>query len=711
MPSSLQTIQQLNQVFTHFETTPLSPYAHGGMKPLPDGKTFKEWIQEAGSARTDYLERQVSLPEAARIKAHDLVFGLLGSKTYEQEEREEIQQLDRQRISLMYRTHMAQPSPAPVAEFTKMIADRKKDKSLFPGGDGKLTESDKAKIDEVCTKYPLFAKALLKDKQWTGDFIKFCLRSGIAVDVFVLLPNESKWMMDHHLDKRYGAIDPSMVQIQKRDGVMVLSLKMNGVFQRVQGDFKHEPANLDCDFKGKHYTYDWTIAQVCDQIQAKTHSYEHVEVTHKGIIAFNAIELGVYNQKTGKVDRVNPKDKDWLSQLPTLKSVTLKELQDRYPDQKINLKKGESGFIVRVNRAKADLNLIHNHAFAEFVIPDPAHPGKYLLYPMGFQPTSLPDNKWDMLKMFQHSLPAGLHYPDEGIYLLQRQHAGLFFTLRPDEYPLLMRELSKFLTKVQEGKKCFQSFDRNCARFVQRLFNKVLGQRFFQPLSHIAKTVLPEKKVHILMKRIVQDQDNQALEELLDSVLSNLCQGNHVGRLNKLMDVCLDSLALTMRTTKQELLGKLGPIDLAEVLKQMNGAALAQKNGKKLAMLAHLNQQFFRVNVHYTTILVPGLKQVFNGISSLPTVFLRNIATRALLIFIHICVFFRYFSWGGYIREKDINGSKVKVHVQVRYSKLFSTLNLPAALLSVWKPQQESRKLHAQKLLCSFQPGPFKVGA
>lgn len=576
MASAVDRLNALNPQLAKLEQIPVRPDISAAAKAPVEGeaRTYQQLVDDAQGVRLG------------------LVFEKL---TDEPDAENDLWMLERQQIALMYRTKGRTHAPARdelLTDFTRIIERYKRKADLYPGGNGQLTAHDRAQIARVCNEYPVFVEALLRrhtksaeiernsnslvwdklDKRmypkfvrqyfvyhdeddkykdpWTEGFVKFCLRSPGAsgidapewIKVFVEYPNETDALMKATLDKRIGAVSPDMLSLRPQaDGSLAVSIKIQGVWERVQGTKKQSVAlrNL-VDTKATPHSL--PKQDIYSKMRAKRSGYEDVEVFQEGILNWDSIQLGSFNPTTHQIDQVDVNQPDWLLKLPPWRVVDEAQLQQRFAGQ-VRWPYSGTRFALAVcaTRETADLNIPNNHGFFEVVAE--VEPGKFVILPFGFQPPTLPDSDIDKLCFLQSTQPGMLHYPDESDYLSQRQKFSEFFAIDGAEFQVLQKHLAHFVEKARAGQEVFQPTGNNCARHVQKVYDTVIGQRFYKPFEEFVESLFPDREVHEEIKVIRKELDDEALSVLSKEVAEHLIAGKDQAKMASLLHLCINTLA------------------------------------------------------------------------------------------------------------------------------------------------------------------------
>jgi len=701
---TLADLNQLVKMFESIEAQPKSLAAAPGdqIEGSAGGKhethTFAEWYQIGRLARVQYL---------------------FDSATHKDPKwRQAWLQLDRQLMALHYGA-IEKPGNVHdqglIDQFTLLVGRYKLNPKLYPGGSGALTQHDRDQIAALCTKYPLLARELLRRNpagspttdDWTSGLMKFCFRSGLSVEVFVEAPHETDELMKAHLDKRIGTIDPAFLKFIQFEGRRVVALKFDGADRPVQGAHKQRevplsnclnPAAADCMVN---------VASIYAEFRKKTAGYGPYEVVaDRGISLWNTIELGVDNPATGEFTPLNVTQPDWIQKIPHEETIQWHELAGLYPGQRI-CQAGEYGFVVRANREKANRDVMSNHAFFDVLAPVPgSHGQQYHRYSFGFQPKELPASDWQRFLFLQETKPANLHGLDEGHYLSNRQHAGLFIAMNPAEYAVLEERLGAFLTKGRQGQKYFQAMNKNCGYFVQGIFDKTIGHtRFYGPLQAMVEQAVPEwdaAKRKQIFKLMTKGLNDDALEELAETLTQKITETNDIPKVQALLDLCLEMLS-TFKPAGED----YEDLDIEQLYQRQpeHAQAILKEGLKELLKITVASQQFYKTSLFDAEMSHPIFKFVYNGIKSVRWEALR-------LFLLKVLLFVVFASWRGYTFV-DANGQARTRRARNGLLSDRAMLNLPAVLFDrpALHAAREQQVAQILQRIAPPEPAPLDDGA
>ncbi len=536
--------------------------------------------------------------------------------------------LERQTMALMYRANVdkraytQQEKAALEQTFSDILVRYKRNQELYPGGDGNLTNQDRAQIHEACQNFPHFVQALCdrnraerSDDVWTQGFVKFCLRScGLSsldarhwVKIFIELPNEVDAFMGS-FDKRVGSIDPQMLQIIERDGRQVLCMRMNGQDVRIQGS-KNGMISLPNLVDRNAAPYTLSVQEIYNKIRGKRAGYLEVEVFQNGgVLNWDSIEMGSTSDDGELLTRIDVSQPGWINNLPAWRVLTGAQVRERYGNRvnwAENLPHDQRfGLAMCANREEASLNMVNTHGFFEVIVPEPGQPDRFRILPFGFQPPTLPGTAMQKAEILLKTQRALLHYPDEGAVRSDRGQYREFFSISTQQFGDLETFLSRFVTKAREGREIFQLTGNNCARHTQKVFDKVVGKMFYQPFEALAGELFHGRDVHSEIKRITKSLDERALDRLANEVGARVVEGGNRQQMARLLSLCLNTLSETMaegapvgelRLSEEQALERIAAFYEANASREAGVDRVLKGDLSRLIKLTIGSQQFYKL--------------------------------------------------------------------------------------------------------------------
>lgn len=707
-------LSDLNAQLARLEAIPLSSNIQStdrasvklGEKTFSVELSYSQWTQKALETFQEFrrkliFERLTSQPETVKIDR-------------------ELVCLQRNALSLIYRTKEAlklsewnfkpvRPESKLRTDLTQLVERYKRNPDLYPGGEGHLTPIDREQITYACNQFPLAVEALLQrntedtnNDRWTTAFIKFCFRSPGAsqisashwIDIFFELPNETDDLMSHTFDKRFGAVDPSMLKMRIVDGTKALYMKISKQWVKTRGNAAKQAQVTLTSLVNKDVVYKTTIEDIYAQMRSKKTFYNNFEVVEsEGLANWHTAQLGSYNPSTKNIDQIDVSQRDWIYALPVWKSLDLEHMQARYPGQlqwPHDLQDADRfALVMCATRETPNKDIARNHAFFELVIPEPGSPGKFRILPFGFQPPVFPETDVDQLVALQSTRPCILHYPDESSVLSQRQRDAECYIISREEFETIQLTLLNFVTKSREGKEVFQTTGSNCGKHVQKFYDDTIGQRFYKPFADLAKRAIPgqESRIQTQLKQITKGLNEDVLEALSTELSEALVLRHSFEEMGQLLALCFSTLSYSlkegleiqeMRMTAEEAQGKIVALyDSSQ--DQTKTDALLKADLKELMKLAIVSQQFYKTSVYDMEINVPLIGSVYRAVVSIRWEWLRKMIFKAFCLLLG--------SWRALAYKKQ-NGTMKKARIS-NHPLHGRVINLPAKMFDRPKEKKE----------------------
>lgn len=492
-------------------------------------------------------------------------------------EKKQIDRLEQQHLALQYRSgaltkgYDRASGEALARQVEPLIRTYISHPKIFPGrhrrspsGElAELTPKERERLVHACTRYPeLFRKFLERHEKgkeifddWTAGFVKWCIRSGCSVGVFVKLPLEREALSKIHIDKRSGSVDGKKGIRFCDIGVFgcfqrVLCMKMDNEMQPIQGDFKNHSVTLKNLINPTAAGLTLRVRDIFKALGEKTHSYGNIDYLQGGIRNWNSIKLGSYNSRTKQLDTVATDSV--LRELKTkapLVSLSAEDLQERYSlSERPSLAKGQWALTLRASRLKPNRNILEAHGYTEVIFREN---DQYYVFPMGVQALDLPSKDLERLSYLTSTNPAGLHYPDESFFLTQRQHLGLFFPLSKEEEVRLHYAISRMYKEGKEGRLLFQFGGTNCSYHIQQLFDTVVAAPLYDKIQDIADKAFSkgnyftEALDRMNFKRAFEGLNHDLLDQTLDKLMNYLWGEKNTADIQQLAELCKYVLSKT----------------------------------------------------------------------------------------------------------------------------------------------------------------------
>lgn len=613
----------------------------------------------------------------------------------EQETQEDWTLFQQQRIAFLYGTKQAQKAPnvdeTLLGQFQILLANYRSNKKIFPAAKSIWSDQELEIFRKAC-QYPEFVQALL-DRQasfgtkdpWVEKFLMFCLRDRLSVDVFVELPNEANQLIKNYISSRIGSIDPDFVQLINRSGKRVLTMKIDGKDVEIQGNAnKAKTIKIANRLENGAYAAlpktSITVDQIYRQFREKNHSYGTVEVTKDfGVRLWHTMDLCTKTDST--TTYLDVTQLGWEQRLPKVATLTLDQLQERYPGQTV-CENGQYGLVIKATRQHEGRSLLQNHGFFELVIPDQENPETFHICSMGFQPKDLPSSLWDLFFLLGATRLAGVHTADDSSYVRNRTAESLFLALTDTESTNVLNYLATQIQKGRDGKLYFQPTGENCAFFVQKLYDETLARDFYEGLKnyYVEACSCDPTEAQDQIDQVCRGLDTDALNALAEKISNHFIAQNDHAKAKAILDLCLKPIN---RLSGEEF---AIPTDLGVIERDTLKESL-----KQLIVFSVTLQQFYKVSLAETTTDTVILKQMLAVVRCIPWKTLQ-----AWLLRVFLFIFF--FSWRGFsFSETGENGQEIHHVARSLSSPLAKTgqINLPAMLFE-WRENFKEGKFSEQ---------------
>ncbi len=323
-----------------------------------------------------------------------------------------------------------------------------------------LTQHDQ-QILKKAAQYPQFVDLLLEYPSLQDSFFRWTLQNNNPVEVFIEFPAISDWIVDADLSNRLGRVG-DLLRVETIDGARHVTLMFEG--QRIS---IMDPKTV-IEFRGK---YRLSVEEIFSMFSRKYHDVGNLEVFEEGITNWNGFQLGHWDaalQHYVMVDLLQPR---WWENLPVLETITRKDAQERY---KIPIPSGRWVVAAHATRGNINLSYEETHAFIQIAIPICGD--LYRIYDFGKYGLYFPKNYLEVLNLFAKTMPAGVMYPDDNTYSLQRQHGYYPLVIDPDSGRKTMDVMRQEFFSCLAGKQVYQIETDNCARWTHEVLSGIVGQ-------------------------------------------------------------------------------------------------------------------------------------------------------------------------------------------------------------------------------------------
>lgn len=368
-------------------------------------------------------------------------------------------------IALQYRLETVngglnpvKPSSRFFEKLKKVASDWKLSQPLFP--EKRLTEQDLHKLYAVAS-HQVFLELFFQSSRIQDSLLNWTIRDQNDCEIFIQFPHLAKRLNECNLNGRMVYQGVPFLKIQKKSLKKIVTLPFEGK----EIDILHEDTLVS--FRGH---LQLTIKEIFEVFKNKELRVGNLEFMKEGIMNWNILQLGYWDQSLRKYQQVDLNRDNWWWQLPLFEVLTLKQAKLRYG-------KSLNGIFwsaaASATRGLPSLSYEKTHAFMEIAIPLPHH--KYAIYDFGKLAIQFPGSVWELLNMFCRNVHATVAYPDDNVYHAHRQHALHAFTLTPQEGLRLMQLIKEDILKARRSNFVYQIESENCAKWVQLKLEAILG--------------------------------------------------------------------------------------------------------------------------------------------------------------------------------------------------------------------------------------------
>jgi|GEM_PF-3197611 len=710
--------QQLNSLFTKIESVAFASF------PSPRKTTGNEALEAERVRIIKNIQESpyADSPISAWLKSAAEKIQSAKKQFLFSHEKKQLDLLEQQHLALSYRSgaiakgYDAAKGEELASRVEPIIRAYVSHPKIFPGrreeaGEGTvlvpLTKEEKESLVHACTRYPeLFHKLMERHTQnpkpkdeWTASFVKWCLRSGCSIGVFVKAPIEREALSKLHLDKRSGAVDGKKGISFSDVGVFgcfrrTLCLKMDGKMQPIQGDFKNRIVTLRNLINPLAPGLTLRIKEILANFEIKTNAYGLFDYLEGGVRNWNSIHLGSYNEGTKTFDKVSADSvlRELKTKVP-LARLSAAEMQQRYSmSQESKMAEGQWALALRADRLNTNLNILQAHAYTEIIYKEN---GRYYVFPMGVQPVVFPEGAIGKLLFLTGTIKGGLHYPDESYFRKHRQQLGMLFPLSKEEEVRLHYAISSIAKNAQEESLLFQVAGTNCSYHVQRLFDHVIGAPFYEKIQEIADKAfsqgnfLTETIDRINYKKAFEGLNHELLDKILHKLIDHLWETKNTSDLKALAQLCQQLLS---RTYQKEI-----PIDFSKI---STDNPECKEPLKALIFQTIESVRFYRLDLFKIESDQALLSNLHKLINLAPWRWMKRVLVNAIL--------FIFGSWRWMAVRKSTPGSttgagKLEVSAMAGNPLLQEGyLNHPAALWE-WTKHKDSRLAKLETILRPLQ--------
>lgn len=717
----LRELRKFNKDLQSLETTPVKAGDENLSEEMVKGKKYGDWaasaqkslefchkaLRSTDSETLSHLEKQIAKEEEAVLEKK------LGRKLEKEEKlrisvRDDVQMLEEELVTLKCRARMGEAHVVQTSDLEKVLLGYRKSTDLYKDADEKrktlsFSPEQRAQIQEVCEKFPLFAQLLIErnkgkdlehlqapdktkkiDKEklfddLTARFVKWALRAETGwhqrannVDVFVKMPMRTRDLMKINLDKRVGGISGGRgIEIKSDDGLEKLCLMIDGTYRNIMKGHEQDRYTLRNQVDPKARPVEVTIQEIFEGIKEKTKGYGEFDwFDGKGISLWNAIKLGCWNPDiddgAGSVVMIDPNDPTCFESMPVAKTITREELVRLHEGQENSLPKdGEWGFALRSTRNKG-LHVVETHGFC--TLYQPVADGKYRVYSISLQATGFPITFKEQLEYLAKTCDAGIHYPDESSVLCQREHKMKMYAVSEEKIrEAFIPRFQQFVRKAQANTLYFQPQGKNCAYNAHSFFDRVVGSVLTDKLKELAKANLSYSQTELkqIFTKAFKAFDEGALESLIEDLFEKLTIDGNLEEIGNIFNASMELLSKTLFKDDPKAAAAFEAIKntYTSDIKNVTNKEELIFAMKKLVIDAIHSIQHFRIYL-FDADFDNALNMIIDFIKSIPWKWLRDFVGT-------IVMFLLFLSW----KTKTIIKKRMVDGVEVFYEKKVSLWN------------------------------------
>lgn len=334
--------------------------------------------------------------------------------------------------------------------------------------DNKLTHNEIRLLEEAC-HYRKVVHLLFDAKELRNTFFTWTIRDGVTVAPFMEFPSLAEKIVDCELTGRIGRFGGKGLKVKKEPipgetypiDQKILTLPFEG----------RDISILDMErtvlLRGN---YPLTIREIFDFFKHQFNSIGNVEFLPQGIVNWNTNELGWWNNETKKYEVIDLEKPHWWLQLPIIEVLTHDQAKMRYGH---HMDGWHWNIAAKASREDPSLQVVKTHAYLEIAIP--TEDGGYAIYDFGKYAIDQPASRWQWITFFTATGLAAIRYPDENVFLTNRQHAGYSFELTPNQGKKCMETIRQDIMRARQGHLAYQFEAENCGSWIQDILDEHLG--------------------------------------------------------------------------------------------------------------------------------------------------------------------------------------------------------------------------------------------
>lgn len=310
-------------------------------------------------------------------------------------------------------------------------------------------------------EYPAFIELIKKSPQIRESFLTWVLQDENAIPPFVQYPATVERITLSSLSGRIGRLGSHLLQISK-GLIKVLTLPFEGRPHSIL-----DPQAL-IHFRGG---YTLSIADIFSIFKNKTIDPGNLEFMQEGIVNWSSHFLGYWDAFLKMYIKIDVDQPNWWEQMPVYETFTRKQLMKRYG---MDLKPRQWVIAPTATRGRPNLDYEETHAYLEVAIPNSK--GQYSIYDFGKLAVRYPKSFIEKLMMFTEVVHATVAYPDDNVFLTQRQTGFQPYAVNGMRGSRLMDNIKEDILHSRGSNFVYQIESENCAKWVYKKLEAILGK-------------------------------------------------------------------------------------------------------------------------------------------------------------------------------------------------------------------------------------------
>jgi len=345
---------------------------------------------------------------------------------------------------------------------SRLGAQWKKAQDHFDEKELTLSDIDRLNASSVYSEY---VKEVVKTKEALDRFFCWTIRDHMDPEILIEFPARTQEIVSSSLQQKFGKINRRGIRVEFVDKKQWQEKHLVMLFEGEEKSILDPQTAIT--FRGD---YTLTLEQIFDVFKNKYRDVGKLEVLADGILNWSGLELGWWNRREQRFERVDVHQEEWWREMPRLESLSRQEASKRY---QVNAE-GEHWIVSsHVTRGILNLSYEETHAFLEIGIPN--EKGGYDIYNFGKYGIEFPSNALDILRLFAKTMPGKIAYPDDNCFCSHRQHGYFARLLSPHQGYDMMRLIKKDVLKGREGDLVYQIESDNCAKWTIEILTGISG--------------------------------------------------------------------------------------------------------------------------------------------------------------------------------------------------------------------------------------------